>query len=129
VALEVLADQQQVLVVVNRKTLEASLIAVPLATGPVVGLQSPHLGQRDPPHEVTQTALFHSLEHKLPVNGQSLLPKKPAGVPFQSRSQDLLKSIVVLRLVELVRPGGAPVAGAIPPAHFVGVSWSAQAVV
>ena len=70
-ALGVLAEKQQVFVVMNRKTLEASLIAVPLATGP----------------------------------------------------------IVVLRLVELVRPGGAPVAGVIPPSRFAGVSWSAQAVV
>jgi hypothetical protein len=58
--------------------------------------------------------------------GQQLVSQDPAGVTLQPFGEDPLEGIEVLRLVENICPGVAPVQGVINSTRFVCSSWSTR---
>jgi hypothetical protein len=109
VALDVPADQQKGLIILDGKTLQPALRDISLAARPVVGMQPRRVHKRNPPQEVAHDSIFRGLQYKIPVVGHELLSQYPAGIPFPSLGEDLfcsdlLEGIVVLRFVEPSRP-------------------------
>ena len=126
VALNVPADQQKGLIILDGKTLQPALIDISLAARPVLDTQPHRVLRRNPPQEVAHAFIFRGLQYKMPVVGHELLSQHPGGIPLPSLGEDLLEGIVVLRFVEHGRPGMASVPGVIHPTRFVCTFWSSQ---
>jgi hypothetical protein len=109
VALDVPADQQKGLIILDGKTLQPALIDLSLVARPVVGMQPHRVRKRNPPQEVAHACIFRGPQQRMPVVGHELVSQHPAGIRLPSIGADLLEGIVVLRFVEHGRPGLASV--------------------
>jgi len=55
------------IVILDRKTLEAALVKMPFARCVVMSMISHRVGQGDPKHEIAQSPIFGRLENKMPM--------------------------------------------------------------
>lgn len=124
VALDVPADHEEVLIVLDRKTLVSLLVDVP-HTACVVMRMIPHrVGSADPRHESTHFTIDQRPQNQVVMIGHQLKRIQLDLMNLQRFMQDSLKRGVVGLFVENGRSQVSSIERVVQTARFVGTWWS-----
>src|SRR5690606_34964886 len=94
------ADDQEVLVVLDWKTLVSLLVNVAISAGVVVSMVSHGMRAAHPGHEATHFSIHQRAQDEMIVIGHKLVAKKMNLVDLQALVQNPFKRIVIRFLVE-----------------------------
>ena len=92
------------MIVLDRKTLEPSLIQVPAPAGVVMLVMPPDVRDADPTHQIGQRLLPPRTEDEMPVIGHQAPRQQVDRVTFQPLAQHTHKPVIIRRLVKQRHP-------------------------
>jgi hypothetical protein len=100
---------KQVVVLFNRKRLEAALVQMTGTLGVMVGMPSHRMCVRQPAKEPRHLILVLGTYHEVPMIGHHTVSKDRQLFSFECFDQNAVKRFVVLRFLEQGEPSDGPV--------------------
>jgi hypothetical protein len=124
VSLGVTADRDEVLIALDRKAFESSLVDVPLTGGMGVGAVTHGVGGCHPTEKLAHRPILLGSQHQVPMVGHQLVTVQLDFVQLESLGENSLEGLEVFVFVENSGPTIATVQGMIVSAGFIGSWWS-----
>jgi hypothetical protein len=126
IPLDVLTRREKVPIILDGKTLEATLKDVPLARPVVRGLSSHRLSGRDPPQKPAHLAIAVLTQHQVPVTGHQPKAIQWHRVTLKPCGEHSLERFVVGLFAENPGTRTPSIQGMLQPACFIGSRWSSH---